>query len=70
MECGCFRCLTVFSTSEVIDWIDDGNTPLCPYCGSDALAEDVTDPRELLRLHERRFGTEDFGTSPWDSSNR
>lgn len=55
MECGCFHCLTVFPAAEVIDWADDGNTPLCPYCGSDAVVE-VTDLVELMRLHRQRFG--------------
>lgn len=58
MECACFRCLTVFSATEIIDWIDDGNTPVCPYCGSDALVEGDTDMRELVRLHEQRFGND------------
>jgi hypothetical protein len=56
MECGCFQCLTVFPAAEVIDWIDDGVTPLCPYCGSDALVEGATDLMELWQLHVRRFG--------------
>ena len=56
MECGCFQCLSVFPAAEVVDWIDDGNTPLCPYCESDALAVGVTDLMELWRLHRVRFG--------------
>ena len=30
MECSCFCCLQTFPAVEVIDWIDDGDTPLCP----------------------------------------
>ena len=56
MECGCFQCLNVFPAAEVIDWIDDGVTPLCPCCGSDALVDGVTDLMELWQLHQRRFG--------------
>jgi hypothetical protein len=40
----------------VIDWIDDGDTPLCPHCGIAAVLPGVTDLVELLRLWERRFG--------------
>ena len=65
MECSCFHCLTIFAAAEVVDWIDDGNTPLCPYCGSDALVDGVTDLMELWRLHERRFGNTSF--TPWDA---
>lgn len=56
MECGCFGCLAVFPAAEVIDWIDDGLTPVCPYCGSDALLPGPIDPVELMRLHLQRFG--------------
>jgi hypothetical protein len=56
MECGCFCCLQTFPAVEVIDWIDDGDTPLCPYCGIAAVLPGVTDLVELLRLQERRFG--------------
>jgi NAD-dependent SIR2 family protein deacetylase len=56
MLCGCFCCLQTFEAVEVIDWIDDGDTPLCPKCGTAAVLEGVTDYVELWRLRERRFG--------------
>jgi hypothetical protein len=56
MECGCFCCLQTFPAVEVIDWIDDGDTPVCPHCGVAAVLPGVTDLMELLRLQERRFG--------------
>ena len=40
----------------MIDWIDDGDTPVCPNCGIPALLPGVTDFVELFRLHQRRFG--------------
>ena len=43
MECGCFCCLQTFPAAEVIDWIDDGDTPLCPHCGIAAVLPGVTD---------------------------
>ena len=49
---------------EVIDWIDDGDTPLCRYCGIAAVLPGVTDLVELLRLQERRFGSAEGLTSP------
>lgn len=42
---------------EVIDWIDDGETPLCPTCGMDTVLPGITDPGELWELHRRRFGS-------------
>ena len=56
MECGCFCCLQTFAASEVTDWIDDGDTPLCPHCGIAAVLPGVTGLVELFRLRERRFG--------------
>lgn len=55
MYCGCFHCLQVYEATEVIDWIDDGETPLCPRCGVDAVMLGVTDLMELLALHRIRF---------------
>ena len=55
MYCGCFHCLEVYEATEVIDWIDDGETPLCPRCGVDAVMIGVTDLAELLTMHRIRF---------------
>lgn len=57
MLCGCFACLHTFLAHEVIDWVDDGITPLCPTCGADAVMPGVTDVAELVELHRKRFGT-------------
>jgi NAD-dependent SIR2 family protein deacetylase len=57
MWCGCFHCLQVFEATTVVDWIDDGETPLCPICGVDAVMIGVTDLMELLRMHRVRFGS-------------
>jgi NAD-dependent SIR2 family protein deacetylase len=56
MFCGCFHCLLVYEATEVIDWVDDGETPLCPLCGVDAVMLGVTDLAELLAMHRVRFG--------------
>ncbi|WP_337867994.1 cytoplasmic protein [Meiothermus sp.] len=36
-QCGCFYCLRIFPPSEIEEWIDEGQTALCPYCGIDAV---------------------------------
>ena len=45
--CGCFYCLSIFSPSEIEDWVDaredetniseKGQTALCPRCGIDSV---------------------------------
>jgi hypothetical protein len=45
--CGCFYCLSIFSSSEIEDWVDTreeesdiketGQTALCPRCGIDSV---------------------------------
>lgn len=55
MYCGCFHCLAVYDALEVVDWVDDGETPLCPRCGVDAVMIGVTDLMELLRMRRTRF---------------
>ena len=37
-SCGCFYCLTIFSPSEIVEWIqDEKETAVCPYCGIDSV---------------------------------
>ncbi|MEW9053095.1 MAG: cytoplasmic protein [Neobacillus sp.] len=35
--CGCFYCLKIFHPSEIMDWCDNENTAICPYCGTDSI---------------------------------
>ena len=35
--CGCFYCLEVFGPTEIVKWVDDDATALCPRCGIDAV---------------------------------
>jgi hypothetical protein len=40
--CGCFYCIKIFSSSEILEWIDENDngiaqTALCPYCGIDSV---------------------------------
>ena len=34
---GCYSCGKIFHPSEIVDWTDEGQTALCPYCGIDSL---------------------------------
>lgn len=44
--CGCFCCCQMFSPLEIHEWIDKGNTALCPHCGVDS----VIGPRSMLEI--------------------
>lgn len=37
--CGCFYCIKIFNPAKkkIKEWIDGGETALCPYCGIDTV---------------------------------
>jgi len=56
--CGCFHCLALFEPSTIRNWIDDGQTALCPHCGMDSVvgAESGFDVRgEFLSAMQGRW---------------
>ena len=56
--CGCFYCLKEFSCGQITEWVDNGETALCPYCGIDAVLGFNTpgaDQELLHAMHERWF---------------
>lgn len=34
---GCFYCLDTFPTDSISEWIDEGQTAMCPRCGIDSV---------------------------------
>lgn len=36
-QAGCYYCLEIFPTSEVVQFTDNGQTAICPRCGVDAI---------------------------------
>lgn len=59
-QCGCYSCQRIFSTDEVEDWADNGETAICPYCGTDAVVPNVPGvvkitPEMLSKLNEKYF---------------
>ena len=38
-KCGCFYCLRLFSSEDIVDWSVDKPdwTAICPYCGIDSV---------------------------------
>jgi hypothetical protein len=58
MDRGCICRLQTCEPAEVIRWIYDGDTPVCPHCGIAALPPALADFVELSHLHQRRFGAQ------------
>jgi hypothetical protein len=42
--CGCFYCLAIFPPSDIVEWIDDGQTALCPKCPVDSVIGSMSGP--------------------------
>jgi hypothetical protein len=36
-QCGCFHCKKIFRPDQIVDWIDEQQTALCPACGIDSV---------------------------------
>jgi hypothetical protein len=57
--CGCFYCLGMYAPAEIVEWIDDEQTAICPRCPVDAVigsASGFTITRDFLRaMHDRFF---------------
>lgn len=39
-KCGCYYCCSIFNAEDVIFFVDEGTTALCPKCGVDAVIPD------------------------------
>ena len=35
--CACFSCFKTFGPDDIADWVDHGETAVCPHCGYDAV---------------------------------
>ena len=60
-SCGCFYCLSIFPSTQIKEWIDNGETAKCPHCGIDSVIGAVsgfpiTIPF-LKRMRDYWFGT-------------
>lgn len=58
-QCGCFYCLHIYPPSEIEEWVDGGQTALCPYCGIDSVIGDASgvpvSEDFLSQMRERYF---------------
>jgi len=57
--CGCFYCFAMFAPSEISEWIDQGQTAICPKCPVDSVIGSMSGypvTREFLeRMHAYWF---------------
>lgn len=63
--CYCISCQTIFKPEEVEDYVDGGQTGICPYCDCDAIIADASGIKMtnklLADLHMRYFN---YSTNP------
>jgi hypothetical protein len=57
--CGCFYCFAIFPPSDILEWIDDGQTALCPQCPVDSVIGSASGypitAEFLRRMHDHWF---------------
>jgi hypothetical protein len=44
-RCGCYNCQRLFVFKDVQDFWDEGEIPVCPHCGVDAVVVETSDMR-------------------------
>ncbi len=54
--CSCFYCLSIFKSSEIIEWIDNEYTAICPKCGIDSVIPGSIDKATLEIYNKESFG--------------
>ena len=58
-KCYCFHCKMAMDHEEIVDYIDNGQTALCPKCGIDAIIPDSIDEslddEIIAQMHEYWF---------------
>ena len=57
--CGCFYCFAIFAPADISEWIDDGQTAMCPKCPIDSVIGSASGfpitPEFLHRMHDKYF---------------
>jgi len=46
---GCFHCLKIFESKEIVSYTDQGETALCPFCEVDAVIPDTDNLEEIKK---------------------
>lgn len=56
---GCYYCLEIFNSNEIVEYTDQGKTALCPKCSCDCLLSESSyqlSPELLQRANKYWFG--------------
>lgn len=53
---GCYYCLSVYAAYMVEDFVDDGQTAICPHCYVDAVLPGPVTKEELQLANYKWFG--------------
>lgn len=48
-KCGCYYCLSVFKKEEITEYIDKGETALCPKCNIDSV---IGNNKTIVKFNE------------------
>jgi hypothetical protein len=58
-QCGCFYCFSIFAPVEIKEWIDEGQTAMCPMCPVDSVIGSASGypitPEFLREMHDKYF---------------
>lgn len=49
-QCSCYHCNQVMPVDQVVIWVDEGETGVCPKCGVDALLPGCYSVSKLLEI--------------------
>lgn len=50
-EVSCYNCIRHFKTSEVVEWVDNGLTAICPHCSIDSILDGNVEDETLNKMH-------------------
>jgi len=57
--CGCFYCLATYPPSEIVAWVDEDQTAICPKCPVDSVIGSASGypitAEFLQRMHDHWF---------------
>lgn len=51
-QCSCYSCQHVIATEKVVNFLDAGQTGVCPECGVDALLPGLYETEKLAFIHQ------------------
>jgi len=56
---GCYHCMWIFAGRDIVKFVDNGETAICPHCGIDSVLPEVTNTHFLSNCSEAWFAGKD-----------